>query len=112
MGAFHGIKQVVLAKVKTGEGDAVVESFVAGRSLLVTFGEGQVETVRQRLDGVAQAADLAVGSEFQEGSPDGGFGRDGNGDQPLRGSGQTIPSGAGVGPKVRFREAGRRIDAL
>ena len=53
VGAFHSFKQVVLAKVKTGEGDAVVESFVAGRSLLVTFGEGQVETVRQRLDGVA-----------------------------------------------------------
>ena len=55
MGAFHGLKQVVLATVKTGEGDAVVESFVAGRNLLVTFGEGQVENgppaTRQRRPG-------------------------------------------------------------
>ena len=46
--ASHGVEQVVPAQVETGEGDAVVESLVAGRSLLVAFGGGQVETVRQR----------------------------------------------------------------
>ena len=47
----------------------------------------KVRSKRSASDSTAlpQAADLAVGRELQEGSPDGGFGREGNGDQPLRG---------------------------
>ena len=87
MAASHGVEQMVPAQVETGEGDAVVESLVVGRSLLVAFGGGQVETVRQRVHGVEQAVDLAVGSEFQEGSSDLGVRGDGYGSQRMAVSG-------------------------
>ena len=113
--ASHGIEQVVPAQVETGEGDAVVESLVAGRSLLVAFGGGQVETVRQRVHGVEQAVDLAVGSEFQEGSSDLGVRGDGHGGQRLRRVRQDDTARqrpAAAVPKVGFPEGGGRSDLV